>query len=102
MAPCLSGDVFDYIFPCPCLAMWAVRQERIPDVHDGEDARLERDLLASQSQRIACPIPFLMVEIRNAQSWLQIRDGYEHFIGILRMLLNDCPLLHCQFTRLEE
>src|SRR5689334_13033535 len=94
--------MFQGSFHCSGLAISTIRQEDVPHVHDREDTRLERDLFAAQTQWIASAIPFLMMEVRDGESRLQVADWRKHFISVLWMPLHNFPFFGGERARLEQ
>ncbi len=68
-------DVSQGFFFRPSLAVRAVAGQGIVDVHNGEDARLQRDFFPLQAARVAAAVPFFMVAIRDIECGAQIFDG---------------------------
>jgi hypothetical protein len=53
-------------------AIWPVRGECIPHIHNGKYARRQRNFFAFQAARIASTIPFFMMAIRNIKRGAQV------------------------------
>ncbi len=70
----VDANVLAYLLLGPGAPVRTVGAQRIPHVHDGKDARAERNLLAAQAAWIAGPVPFFMMCVRNIQRRAQILD----------------------------
>src|SRR2546430_11000053 len=53
------------------------KQQRIPDVCDGEDAGRQRDLVPPQPTGVSGSVPLLVITILDVHGWTQVRDGRE-------------------------
>ena len=64
-----------HLFRGQSFAVIPVIAQGVPDIHDREDARRERNLLALQAARVAAAVPFFMVAIGDVEGGFQEGDG---------------------------
>ncbi len=60
-------DIFQNFFVFPARPVWTVGAQRIPNVHNREYARRQRDLFTFQAARVARAVPFFMVAVGDVQ-----------------------------------
>lgn len=93
------SDVFQYRFFGAATPVRSVRQERIPNINDGEDARGERDFIPFEAARVTGAVPAFVVTVGNIQRGAQVGDGIEHLPGIFGMFAHFFPLFVGQRSR---
>src|ERR1044072_8067537 len=71
----------------------AVARHRVEGVGHGEDSRVDVNLLATKSQRIARPVPLLVVLRDDARSALQKFDAAQNLRAVQRILAHPRPLV---------
>ena len=98
----LFTDVADGILARPSRAVRAFGGEGIEDVHHGEDAGGEGDLLAFEPLGVAGAIPFFVVAVGDVEGGVQEGDGGEQLVGEGGVLAHEGPFVIGEGGGLEQ
>src|SRR6185369_3587518 len=95
-------EVVTGLLDLPRLTVGAVGAEGVPDVDGSEDAGGKGNLLSLQAAGVACPVPLLVMAVRDVEGGTQEADRREHLMRDHRMALHDLLFFRGERRWFEE
>src|SRR5688572_12002830 len=83
-------------------AVSAAAGQRVEHIHNSKNARLSGNILFCESNRVATPIPALMMITDYRQGLLQEWNSFNNACSDIRMDAHDLPLIRRQTTRFVQ